>query len=228
MVISTSWPKAVLFDFDGVIVNSEPLHYTAFAIVLGQEGIDISEDEYYRELIGFDDRGAFEYVYQRRGRKLDDASFARVMERKGEIASELIREGRYEALPGVMEFVGKMRLRCPLAICSGARRNEIESMLQGIGLADAFPIIVAAEDVEVGKPDPRGYLLAMRLVGERSGIALSPGDCLIVEDAPSVIGAVKKVGFKTIGVTTSHGREELGGADWVVDRLSDMEVLGGQ
>src|SRR6266567_5968769 len=95
------WPAAVLFDFDGVIVNSEPLHFLAFHEVLRGERIELSEAEYYQELIGFDDKGAFKHIFQKHDKPLDPKTFLRVMTRKSETMMELIGARRYSALPGV-------------------------------------------------------------------------------------------------------------------------------
>jgi beta-phosphoglucomutase len=218
------WPQAILFDFDGVIVNSEPLHMFAFHKVLEAEKIDLTEEEYYRELIGFDDRGAFRHLYDKRRLKLDPKTLLRLMTRKSEVVMELIEDRKYEALPGVEEFVRGVWRHYPLAICSGALREEIEAMLEGVSLRDCFPIIVAAEDVTVGKPNPQGYLKCMKLVSEQIKKPLKPEDCLVVEDAPSVIKGVKAVGFPTLAVATSHSIEALSSADWAVKTLSPQEA----
>src|SRR5580700_3613292 len=182
----SDWPSAVLFDFDGVIVNSEPLHFFAFHEVLKAEKIELTEDEYYRELIGFDDRGGFRHVYEKRQIPMDPKTLLRLMTRKGEVVMSLIHRRQYHALPGVEEFVRGLWRHYPLAICSGALRDEIEAMLEGVSLRDCFQTIVAAEDVKVGKPDPSGYLLTMKLLSERAKTPLKPADCLVVEDAPKV------------------------------------------
>src|SRR4029079_15343786 len=150
---SRSWPGAVLFDFDGVIVNSEPLHFWAFHEVLKAERIEITEAEYYQELIGFDDKGAFKQIFKKHGRELDPKTFLRVMTTKSERMMNLIAARKYHALPGVEEFIRALWWDHPLVICPGARREEIEAMLEGIALRDCFKVIVAAEDVTVGKPD---------------------------------------------------------------------------
>src|SRR5208282_1883001 len=93
-----------------------------------------------------------------------------------------------------------------------------------IGLRDCFGVIVAAEDVTVGKPDPQGYLMCMKLVGEQHDLSLKPQDCLVVEDAPSVIKTVKGAGFATLGVATSHPIEKLALADWKVETLDPKIV----
>lgn len=218
------WPAAVLFDFDGVLVNSEPLHYQAFRDVLADEHIELSEEEYYRELIGFDDKGAFRHLYQTRGLPLSPKTFLSLMTRKSEAMMELIRQRRFTALPGVEQFVRSLWRRCPLAICSGALREEIEAMLEGISLRDCFSAIVAAEDVTVGKPDPMGYLMTMKLMGDKAHRPLQPADCLIVEDAPSVIHSVRAVGFPVLAVATSYPLEKLAEANWRTPSLEAGEI----
>ncbi|HEX4124804.1 MAG TPA: HAD family phosphatase [Tepidisphaeraceae bacterium] len=219
-----NWPAAVLFDFDGVLVNSEPLHFQAFREVLAAEHIKLTEEEYYRELIGFDDKGAFRHVYEMRKRELPAKTFLALMAAKGRMMKQLIHRGQFSALPGVEEFVRALWRNRLLAICSGALREEIEAMLQGISLRDCFSAIVGAEDVPVGKPDPRGYLLTTQLLSEKIGKPIAPADCLIIEDAPTVIASVKKAGFPVLAVTTSYSADKLKEADWVVSSLKLEEV----
>jgi beta-phosphoglucomutase len=220
----SDWPAAILFDFDGVIVNSEPLHFMAFREVLQAEGIQLDEAEYYRELIGFDDRGGFGHLYKLHNRPIDPKTLSRLMTRKSELVMELIDRRQYQALPGVEELIRGLWRHYPLAICSGALREEIEAMLQGVNLRDCFGAIVAAEDVQTGKPDPSGYMLAMRQVAQTLGKSLSPGDCLVVEDAPAVVNSTKGAGFSVLAVTTSHPAEKFERADWVVQSLSPHHV----
>src|SRR5206468_91466 len=183
--MARTWPAAVLFDFDGVIVNSEPLHFLAFHEVLAAEKIELTRAEYYGDMIGFDDKGAFRHIFAARGRELDPKTFLRVLTRKSEVMMDLIHRRKLEALPGAEQFIRTLWRRCPLGICSGGLREEIEAMLEGVAMRDCFSVIVAAEDVEVGKPDPRGYVLTARLLSEKSKRPLLPADCLIVEDAPT-------------------------------------------
>lgn len=219
-----SWPRAVLFDFDGVLVNSEPLHFYAFYDTLRDEKIEITEQEYYREYLGYDDRVCFERVFQNHGRPLDPKAFLRVMTRKKEKMMEQILSRKYQALPGVEQFVRGLWRLYPLAICSGAQGDEIETMLEGIALRDCFGVIVSAQDVENSKPHPEGYLLAAELLSRKLKPALAPGDCLVVEDAPKVVASVMKAGFRTLAVTTSHPAERLAQADWVVPSLEPHVV----
>lgn len=213
------WPSAVLFDFDGVIVNSEPLHFQAFAQTLAEVKLPLTEYEYYEELLGFDDRGAFKYVFEKNHRPLDPKTFLAVTTRKSRLMRELIEAKNFTALPGVEEFIRGLWRHYPLAICSGALREEIETMLIGINLRDCFSVITAAEDVTVGKPDPMGYLLTAKLLGEKAKKPLLPADCLIIEDAPSVAKSVRAAGFPVLAVTTSYPAEKLADANWVVKSL---------
>ena len=221
-----TWPRAVLFDFDGVLVNSEPLHFYAFSEVLKSEHVELTEAESYRDLIGFDDRGAFRHVFQKRNRPLEPRVLLSLMARKSQVMMDLIRRRQFHALPGVEEFVRTLWRRGPLAICSGGLREEIETMLEGIALRDCFSAIVAAEDVEVGKPDPSGYVLAARLLSDKLKLPrpLKPADCLVIEDAPTVIRSVKAAGFPTLAVASSYPEIKLTDADWVVRSLRPDEV----
>ena len=221
----TSWPAAIFFDFDGVIVNSEPLHFSAIQQVLKREQIELQEEEYYKELIGFDDRGAFKYMFAKHKRLLDPKTLLRVLTRKSETTHELIETRQYAALPGVEELVRGLWRHYPLAICSGALREEVEAMLEGVNLRDCFPVIVAAEDVKKGKPDPEGYLLAAELVRRKTGLKFAPADCLVIEDAPTVIKSANAAGFHTMAVATSYPLEALAHAKYRVTRLTPAQVL---
>ena len=140
----SDWPAAVLFDFDGVLVNSEPLHYQAFREVLAAEHLELDEEEYYRELIGFDDKGAIRHVYQKRKLELSPKLFLTLMTRKSEVMMDLIYRRQFGALPGAAEFVRTLWRRCPLAICSGALREEIEAA--GFKLTDEAGFLRHPED----------------------------------------------------------------------------------
>src|SRR3954467_8286522 len=136
VVIMLDWPAAVVFDFDGVLVNSEPLHFQAFRKVLAEEHLELSEDEYYNELIGFDDKGAFRRFYAKRNAPLAPKTFLSLMARKSVAMMGLIHRRQFAALPGVEQFVRSLWRKRGLAICSGALREEIEAMLEGISLRD--------------------------------------------------------------------------------------------
>src|SRR5439155_20529788 len=139
-------------------------------------------------------------IYQVRGLELEPKVLLRLLTQKSEMVMDLIHKRHYDALPGAAEFIRALWRDYPLGICSGGLREEIEAMLEGVSLRDCFRTIVSAEDVTVGKPDPQGYLLTMKQLAERNKRPMQASDCMIVEDAPTVIASVKKAGFKVLGV----------------------------
>lgn len=187
---------------------------------LAGEGLELTETLYYDGCIGRDDRGAFRHVYERLGRPLDPRTLLRLMAVKSRRMREVIHEGRYQALPGVSELIRSLARHYPLAICSAGLRDEVEAMLEGIGLRDCFLRVTAAEDVAIGKPDPSGYLQTLSRLAEQTRRPLTPRTTLIVEDAPNVIANVKAVGFRTLGVAGSVALADLSHADARVSRLN--------
>jgi beta-phosphoglucomutase len=156
------WPAAVLFDFDGVIVNSEPVHLRAFQLAAATEGINLTPQQYYRELIGYDDAGAWRRIFHLHDKPLNEKTLERAMQQKFALMRQLLQTNQIPALPGVHECVRTLdKQGLALAICSAAVREEIMAMLMGLGLAPLFPVITSAEDVAVGKPDPSCYLLTL-------------------------------------------------------------------
>ncbi len=222
----SDWPAAVLFDFDGVIVNSEPLHFLAMHQAMQENDVrDLTESEYYNDLLGLNDRDAIRKLFATRSRPLEPRTLLACVTRKSRIMLELIEQRKMNALPGVEALIRGLWRNYPLAICSGSLREEIEALLLGVSLRDCFDVIVAAADVTNGKPDPEGYLLAMNQLSEKHRRKLTPADCLIVEDAPKVITAMKQTGFRVLGVTSSYPAERLSDADYVVSSLRPDEVL---
>lgn len=217
-------PKAVLFDFDGVLVNSEPLHFRALQATLAEEQIPLTQQEYYEELIGFDDRGAFHHIFAKHQRPLDPRTLLRVMTNKSRRIRDDIETKRYEPLPGVYETVRALWRKVPLAVVTGALREEVEAMLEGIALRDCFQLVTAAEDVTLGKPNPEGYLSTTAALAERNRIPLRPQDCLVIEDAPRVLQSARAAGFMTLGVATSHFIAQLEDAHHAIPRLDLSQI----
>lgn len=219
-----SWPQAVLFDLDGVIVDSEPVHLRAFQLAAKANDIDLTEAEYYRELIGYDDAGAWRRLFELRARPADDTTIRRIMDEKFAQMRRLLSNHEIEPLPGVRELIAALAPHCALAICSAAIRDEVMTILNGVGLAGFFRVVVCGDDVAVGKPDPAPYLLTLRRVAEMIGRSLRPEDCLVIEDAPAVVRSVRAVGFKTLGVATTRPIEDHSVADWAIHSLRREEL----
>ncbi|HMP76209.1 MAG TPA: HAD family phosphatase [Kiritimatiellia bacterium] len=216
--------QAVIFDFDGVIVDTEHLHYEALNRVLEPMGMGFSWEAYVRDLIGFDDRGAFLAVMKRHRRPYADAEIKSLVERKAVTFNYMVRQEPPDPFPGAVELIRHLAGRIPLGLCSGALRSDIEPIFEGLQLADAFDVMVTADDVRASKPDPSCYRLAVKRLAEKHGIALRPAQCLAIEDTPAGITSAKGAKLKVLGLTNSYDREYLGLADYVRDTLMGLDL----
>jgi HAD superfamily hydrolase (TIGR01509 family) len=213
--------RAVLFDFDGVIVLSEPLHFAAFAEVLARRGVALREDAYYDRYLGLTDRETIERIIEDSGRDDLAPHAARLFEEKSAAMAERIARG-VPLCPGVEGFVAAVAGRHALAIVSAGLRGEIVAMLERAGLRRFFATIVDADDVRAGKPDPEGYRLAVaRLRGGARGLA--PGECLAVEDSPKGIDAAHAAGMAVLALPHTRPRQELGEADFVAGSYAEVD-----
>ena len=215
---------AMIFDFDGVIVDSEPTHFAAFARVLKEIGIQLSRQEYYEKYLGYDDHDCFMTVAQDRGKTVDEEAITRMIAVKTRLIQEAMGES-IQSQPGAVELVRAAELDAiPLAICSGALRQEIELACRNLGLWERFMTVVSAEDVNRGKPDPQGFRLALEQLCRLSGLVLMASKTVVLEDSPAGIAAAKHLGMKVLAVTTSRDRGDLQQADMIVDSLADVTI----
>ena len=217
--------NAVVFDFDGIIVDSEPMHYRAFQAVLEPLGKGFSWEEYCETFIGFDDRDAFREAFRLNGKKICANDLKRMIAQKAEIFQQLVHDGEAQPLPGAIELIQSLPPRLPVALCSGALRQDILPIIESLGIANAFDVIVTAEDTQKSKPDPAPYQLAC----EKLGIA-EPATAVAIEDTPAGILSAKGAGLKVLAVTNTYDREFLLEADAVTDSLEriarpDLENL---
>jgi len=219
-VSAPSSTRAVVFDFDGVIANSEPLHFRGFRDVLAGEGIELSEADYYARYLGYDDAGAFLAVAADRGVSLRSAQLVELVRRKAIRLEELERDHSV-LFPGAADVIRQLAARCPLAIASGAIRPEIERVLRREGLSVHFQTIVAAGDTPVSKPAPDPYARAVELLSAATGIALAPGECVAIEDSRWGLESARAAGLRTIAVAHTYPADALE-ADAVV---TDLAVL---
>jgi len=211
--------RAVVFDFDGVLVDSEGLHFRAQRQALLGEGIAIDKDEYYRHYLAYDDRGALRIALERHGQAADPARVEALAQRKARIFADLVPEIPF--FPGVRELVRDLAREVPLAVASGARRPEIESILTAGELRDPFAAIVGAEDVRNTKPHPEPYLTAMARLSPLAP-GLRPADCLVFEDSVPGIASALAAGMKVVGITNSYPAATLRSAHRVVDSLEGL------
>lgn len=217
---------AVVFDCDGILVDTEPLHYQAFQEVLGPLGLGFGYAHYLERYIGFDDRDAFREAFRERGRALDPGGLDPLIHRKGEALARLVEQG-LSTFPGVVELVRALAGEgIPLAVASGALRHEVVMFIKSLGLSDAFSVIVAADDVAHSKPDPESYRLAVEwLASVREDPSIVPGVCVAIEDTVAGITSAKRAGLLVLGVANSYPVDELTAhADWVVESLAAVGV----
>jgi beta-phosphoglucomutase len=215
--------RAVIFDFNGVLVDDEQVHFELFQEVLAHEGVAITEHDYHGRFLGLDDRGCFEAalreVGQDAGRTRVDELIARKAHRYSEVAAHGLR-----FFAGAADCLAALATRWPLAIYSGALRPEIEFALRRIDRRDRVSFIVSAEDTTRCKPHPEGYALALEGLRQNAAAGLrdlEPGSCLVIEDSLAGIESAKGAGMWAVGVPNTYTPEQLrrAGADDVVTSL---------
>lgn len=220
--------RALLFDFNGVLVDDEPLHFRLFRDVLAEEGIELTEPVYWSRYLGFDDRGCLEAAFSDAGRTAAPALVARLIARKAARYQEEIRRGGYPFFAGAVDLVGAAaRSGLALAVVSGALRDEVEGALREAGLLDVVRTIVSAEDVERGKPDPEGYRRALEAINVEApagGRLIHPHEAVAIEDSPAGLEAAAEAGLRAVGVAQSYPREALAAADWVVGAVAELSI----
>jgi beta-phosphoglucomutase-like phosphatase (HAD superfamily) len=217
---------AIVFDFDGVLADSEPLHFEVFRQVLDEVGITLTPEDYYSKYLGYDDLGAFQAVLRDQGRPHDEASVAGLVAAKADRFPRLV-DGRDVLFPGAAEAVRRFAAEVPLAIASGALPHEIELILNGAKLRDAFQVVVGAGDTPRSKPAPDPYARAVELLQERGLVpagADAASQCVAIEDSHWGIQSAKAAGLSCIAVTTSYDAGELGAADLVVPAVHTLTL----
>lgn len=214
--------QGVVFDFDGVIADTEGLHLKAFQDVLRDHGMALSDDDYRDRYLGFDDAGVFTAVAADGGRRLDHHDLRRMIAAKGERFAALAAGGDV-LFPEAPACIERLAGGLVLGIASGALHHEIDAILRAAGLRAHFAAIVAADDVERAKPAPDSYARAVALLSATLGIAPAPDAFIAIEDSRWGIEAAVAAGLPCIGVTTSYPASELPGAATVVPGLASLD-----
>jgi HAD superfamily hydrolase (TIGR01509 family) len=206
---------AVVFDFDGVLADTEGLHLEAFQEAFAARGWTLTDAAYAERYLGYDDRTTVVRFAADHGFTVGAGQLAAVMRDKARVFERLRSSGSvlYPAAPACIRA---LTARFPLAIASGSLREEITSILNGAGLLDAFRGIVSAEDVARSKPAPDGYLRAAALLGAR------PQDCVAIEDSHWGVAAARTAGMKTIALTTTMAAASLSAADRILASLAEL------
>ena len=212
--------SAVLFDFDGIIVDSEPMHFRAFQAILEPVGLGFSWEEYCASYIGFDDRDAFREAFKAKGEKICSRDLKQLIADKAKIFQQAIRNGEATPLPGAVGLIESIPRKLPIALCSGAFREDILPILGKLGIENSFSVVVTAEDTKKSKPDPAPYRLAIEKLGLED-----PATAIAIEDTPVGVVSAKGAGLKVLAVTNSYDREYLFEADAVTDSLENISRL---
>lgn len=217
--------RAIIFDLDGTLANTEPLHYDAFARILRGEGIGLDRNDYFRRLIGFDDHDCFATVLRDNGRPVTEAGLGELTSRKAAIYQEMIA-GRDVTFPGAAEFVRRCAERFPLGVATGTLRVEAETILARAKLRELFVDIVAAEDVEHGKPAPECFEKAIGRLGFllRLRPPLEPAQCLVIEDTPAGIEAAHRAGMRVLALCHDASAEDLKAAEIVCKSIAEVDL----
>lgn len=213
--------KAIIFDFDGVLFDTEPLHCSMFQEVLRAEGIVLTSDRYHAAYVGLTDEACFRAILKDDKTAVSHVAIDRLVQDKTGLMQRALRAS-LPRLPGVMEFVSDAYISRRLAIASGALLREIVLCLEMAGMVPLFEHITAAGDVRHGKPDPGPYLHALDALDRRS--PLRADECVVIEDTPHGIEAAHKAGMRCIAVTTTLPASRLAQADLVIPSLQAVRA----
>ncbi|MDD5063329.1 MAG: HAD family phosphatase [Phycisphaerae bacterium] len=216
--------RAVIFDFDGVITDSEVLHLRAFNKVLAQYGVEISTKDYYKEYLGLSDIDCFKALINKKILQKPAAEIEHLAKEKKQAFEKLAKtEGRI--IEGVRDFLQMLsQNNIPMAICSGALSVEIELILEDARLRPFFEVIVSAEMVRKGKPSPDGFLLTLKKLNSSRRNAILPNQCIVIEDSHWGLEAAKAAGMHSVAVTNSYEADQLTLAEKIVTKLGELSM----
>jgi beta-phosphoglucomutase len=215
--------QAIVFDFDGVIANSEPLHLKAFQQALAEEGIALSEQEYYSRYLGYDDVGLLEALTRDRELPATRRYITEMVALKGNKLQQMLHGGDV-LFPGADRFVREAARAVPIAIASGALRHEIHEILDAADLRSLFAVVVASGDTPESKPSPAPYMLAFERLKQATGLDLNCRRCVAIEDSRWGLESARGAGLRCVGVTNSYKADELPGAELIVSGLDTLTL----
>jgi HAD superfamily hydrolase (TIGR01509 family) len=208
---------ALVFDFDGVIADTERLHLEAFRRAL-RDTLELTNDDYYARYLGFDDEGVIRLLGADRGLDLGDARVRELVAEKGRAYETLVSQAKSILYPGAEACIRRFHGRVPLAIASGAYADEIRAVLAPAGLLACFETIVGCGDTPAGKPAADPYVEAARRLD------VDPHRCAAIEDSRWGIQSALAAGMTCVAVTTNYAAHELPGAVMVVRSLDEITL----
>jgi len=218
-------PAAVLFDFDGVIVDSECLHHETMVDAMAGDGPETPWSFYHENLMGLDDRGAFTLLLKRAGIEPTQEELKCRIDRKAVLFAKHAEDGRVAALPGAVALVRACAAAGPVGLCSGALRSDIEPILVALDIDGCFSALVTADDVPASKPDPMSYRLCMEQLAEQfPARGITPSTCVAIEDTTDGLASARGAGIAVVAVASNLPAEVLrtAGAEAVVESLEGL------
>mgnify|MGYP002776987920 CR=1 FL=1 len=220
--------KAVLFDFNGVIINDEPIHEKLIEQLLIEENLRPKRGEYRQYCLGRSDRACLNDILIRRGRFVSDAVLNGLIARKSRAyQTQLQSIDPLPIFPGLEDFILKLQAAgIKLAVVTGALRAELELVLNRTNLAQYFSVTVTSNDLMASKPAPDGYLLGVEKLNQvYPDLNLQPSECLVIEDTQIGITAARRAGMFVVGIANTYPFHMLQRqANWTVDYFADLEL----
>ncbi|MGH7165709.1 MAG: HAD family hydrolase [Nitrospiraceae bacterium] len=218
--------RAIIFDFNGVIVDDETQHFLTFQQALREHGLTLAKDDYYGTYLGMDERHCAEALLRCATGASDPARVQAIVDRKAALFKDQTARHKPQLFPGIVEFVTQAGMRYRLAIATGGRREQLEFALRGTRIEQSFDVIVSAEDTPMGKPDPAIYHRALKLLNraEPRPPLIRAAECLVIEDSRAGIRAAVAAGMKVIGLSTTYPPEQLAEARLVLPSLERVAL----
>lgn len=220
--------KAILFNFNGVIINDELIHQQLIDEILITENLRPKSGEFRKVCLGRSDRACLDDLLTSRGRVVSESYLTQLIHRKTQAYQQRLEAWEnLPTYPGLEDLIYKIRTcGLKLAVVSGAVRSEVELVLNRTQLREYFSVIVSGDDITVSKPEPEGYLLAVERLNQLFvKLNLKPSECLAIEDTPAGFQAAKQAGISVVGVAHSYPFHLLQRwANWAIDHLNDLDL----
>ncbi len=216
--------RAVIFDFDGVITDTEMMHLNAFNKALLPHNFQITKDQYFSNYLGLTDIDLIKQLIDEGLIGLDSSAAAKLAESKKQIFEQMLANNS-NIIDGVPEFLQMLKdNNTAVGICSGALLHEIEFILNKAALRKYFEVIVSAEQVKKGKPSPEGFLLALKKLNELQKNPIKPYQCVVIEDSCWGLQAAAAAKMHAVAVTNSYSEEQLKLSDFIVNSLCEVTI----
>lgn len=220
--------KAVLFDFNGVIINDEAIHRELIEDLLLQENLPPIAKDYNQCCLGRSDRACLRELLARRGRAVSEDYLSKLIARKAQAYRQhLASLEQIPLYPGLEPLLIQLQSKALyLGLVTGSLRAEAEAILQQVNLAHYFQVIVGGDEINQSKPEPEGYLLAVERLNHRfPEVAIAPKDCLVIEDTLAGITAGKRAGMQVVGVAHSYPFHFMQRqANWAIDDFFELDL----